>query len=64
MPAMTCQTVGQNGLEEARIDAQFAQMQEDERYRALQLQMAKEFEKSDWEALCVGEACGEITPFV
>jgi len=60
---MTDQAVDQNGLEEAWIDAQFAQMPEDENYQALQLQMAKEFEKSDWEALCVGEACGEITPF-
>ncbi|MBM3135459.1 MAG: CopG family transcriptional regulator [Chloroflexi bacterium] len=42
-------------LEEAWIDAQFAQMQDDERYQALQLQIAKECEKSDWEALRIGE---------
>ena len=39
---MTCQAVGQNGLAEAWIDAQFAQMPEDENYQALQLQMAAE----------------------
>jgi predicted transcriptional regulator len=35
-------------LEEAEIDAQFARMEHDERYRDLSLQLAKEFERSDW----------------
>jgi len=38
-------------LEEARIDAEFAQMEEDESYRTLQLQIAAEFAHADWEAL-------------
>ena len=42
-------------LEEARIDAEFAHMEEDESYRALQLQIAAEFAQADWEALQTGE---------
>ncbi len=42
-------------LEAARIDAQFAQMEHDERYRRLSLQLTEEFEPSDWEALQLGE---------
>lgn len=38
-------------LEEARIDAEFAQMAEDEGYQTLQLQIAAEFAQADWEAL-------------
>jgi hypothetical protein len=63
MPAMTRED-HLHQLAEAWIDAQFAQMQADETYQALQLQMAEEFEKSDWEALCVGEACREPAPLV
>lgn len=42
-------------LEEARIDAQFAEMEHDERYRNLSFQIAQEFERSDWEALQLGK---------
>ena len=42
-------------LEEAWIDAQFAEMEHDERYRKLSLEIFQEFERSDWEALQVGE---------
>lgn len=42
-------------LEQAWIDEQFSRMEQDERYRALNLQIVKEFEKSDWEALRIGE---------
>ena len=42
-------------LEEAWIDGQFAEMEHDERYRDLSLKLACEFERSDWEALRVGE---------
>lgn len=38
-------------LEQARIDAEFAHMGEDESYRTLQLQIAAEFAHADWEAL-------------
>ncbi|HED03402.1 MAG TPA: hypothetical protein ENI60_01365 [Candidatus Fraserbacteria bacterium] len=38
-------------LEEALIDAQFAEMEHDERYGELSLQLSREFERSDWEAL-------------
>jgi len=38
-------------LEEALIDAEFAEMAEDESYRTLQLQIAAEFAQADWEAL-------------
>jgi len=38
-------------LEQAWIDEQFSRMEQDERYRTLNLQIAKEFEQSDWEAL-------------
>lgn len=38
-------------LEEARIDAEFAQMEGDESYQTLQLQIAAEFAQVDWEAL-------------
>jgi metal-responsive CopG/Arc/MetJ family transcriptional regulator len=37
-------------LEEAWIDGEFARMKNDEEYKALNLQMAKEFAQSDWEA--------------
>jgi len=42
-------------LEEALIDAQFAEMEHDERYRELSLEVAQRFERSDWEALQLGE---------
>lgn len=45
-------------LEEALIDAQFAEMEHDERYIAEQLRLAQEFERSDWEALQLGEGEG------
>lgn len=38
-------------VEQARIDAEFAHMAEDESYRTLQLQIAAEFAHADWEAL-------------
>ncbi|MBM4467514.1 MAG: CopG family transcriptional regulator [Chloroflexi bacterium] len=38
-------------VEQARIDAEFAHMEEDETYRTLQLQIAAEFAHADWEAL-------------
>lgn len=38
-------------LEKEWIDEQFAQMEHDERYRVLNLQIAREFEASDCEAL-------------
>ena len=37
-------------LQEAWIDAQFAPMARDERYRNEQLQLGEEFAHSDWEA--------------
>jgi hypothetical protein len=40
-----------NDVEQARIDAEFAHMAEDESYRTLQLQIAAEFAHADWEAL-------------
>lgn len=42
-------------LEEAWIDAQFAEMERDERYRGLCLKITEEFERSDWEALQLEE---------
>lgn len=42
-------------LEESRIDAEFAQMRDDERYRTLNLKMAEEFSYSDWEAFQIEE---------
>ncbi len=42
-------------FEEEWIDEQFAQMEHDERYQALNLQIAREFESSDWEALQITE---------
>lgn len=42
-------------LEEAWIDAQFAKMERYERYRDLSLRLAREFERSDWEAFRLGE---------
>ena len=42
-------------LEEALIDAQFAEMEHDERYGELSLQLSREFERLDWEALRLGE---------
>ena len=38
-------------VEQARIDAEFAHMEEDEGYRTLQLQIAAEFAHADWETL-------------
>ena len=38
-------------VEQARIDAEFAHMEEDETYWTLQLQIAAEFAHADWEAL-------------
>jgi Arc/MetJ-type ribon-helix-helix transcriptional regulator len=46
-------------LEEAQIDAQFAEMEHDERYRKLSLEIAREFERSDWEALQVSEGADQ-----
>jgi Arc/MetJ-type ribon-helix-helix transcriptional regulator len=43
-------------LQDAWIDAQFAQMADDKEAQSLHLQVAKEFEQSDWEALRIGEA--------
>lgn len=43
-------------LQESQIDAQFAEMAEDEKYRALALQVTQEFERSDWEALQLSES--------
>lgn len=37
-------------LEEASIDARFAEMEHDQRYCDLSLKLACEFERSDWEA--------------
>ncbi len=37
-------------LEEALIDEEFARMKSDEKYKALNIQMAEEFAQSDWEA--------------
>jgi len=42
-------------LEEAQIDARFAEMEHDKRYRRLSLEISREFEHSDWEAFRVGE---------
>jgi metal-responsive CopG/Arc/MetJ family transcriptional regulator len=42
-------------LQEAQIDAQFAEMADDKKYRELALQLNQEFERSDWEALQLGE---------
>ncbi|MDI6792646.1 MAG: hypothetical protein QME81_07250 [bacterium] len=38
-------------LENTLIDEEFARMENDSNYRNLNLQMAKEFSSSDWEAL-------------
>ena len=38
-------------VEQARIDAEFAHIEEDESYRTLQLQIAAEFAHAGWEAL-------------
>lgn len=43
-------------LQESQIDAQFAEMAEDEKYRALALQVTQEFERSDREALQLSES--------
>lgn len=43
-------------LQEAWIDAQFAPMARDERYRNEQLQLDEEFTHSDWEAIKLREA--------
>lgn len=45
-------------LEEAWIEAQFAEMERDERYRDHTLQIAGEFERSDWEAVRLAEGSG------
>lgn len=45
-------------LEEAWIEAQFAEMEHDERYRDHALQIAGEFERSDWEAAHLAEGLG------
>ena len=42
-------------LERAEIDQQFAAMAEDKTYQTTQVEMAKSFEESDWEALLDGE---------
>jgi metal-responsive CopG/Arc/MetJ family transcriptional regulator len=41
-------------IAEARINAQFAQMANDEAYRTLALQLSREFEGADQEALDLG----------
>jgi len=46
-------------LEEAEIDAQFAQMQDDPSYCRLMEQVAEEFSGSDWEAWRSAEASRE-----
>ncbi len=43
-------------LEQQEIDAQFAKMNDDQDYLALNEQLDKAFEDSDWEALLAGEA--------
>jgi predicted transcriptional regulator len=42
-------------LEEAALDAQFAEMEHDERYHKLSLRIAREFERAGWEALRLAE---------
>jgi len=42
-------------LEEAEIDAQFKAMSDDEAYQKMTLQLTQELERSDWEALQLGE---------
>lgn len=42
-------------LEESRIDAEFAEMQDDERYKTLNLKLAGEFSYSDWETFRIDE---------
>ena len=42
-------------LEEASIDAQFAEMEHDQRYCDLSLKITGEFERSDWEAFQLRE---------
>lgn len=44
-----------NYLEQAWIDQEFSKMEQDEKYKALSLKIAKEFEQPDWEALKIGE---------
>lgn len=41
--------------EEARIDAQFAEIAQDPAYQTLQLEISAEFSASDWEALQTSE---------
>ena len=45
-------------LERERIDGQFARMAHDEKYQAVNIQIAEDFEKADWEAFRIGE--GEL----
>lgn len=42
-------------LEEAWIDEEFTRINRDERYKSLNLQIAKEFSSSDWEAFQTNE---------
>ena len=42
-------------LEEAWIDKEFTRINRDERYKSLNLQIAKEFSSSDWEAFQTNE---------
>ncbi len=49
-------------LTEAEIDAAFAQMADDPDYRRDAVALAKEFEKSDWEASRVTETAHEPAP--
>lgn len=46
-------------LERAWIDAQFAEMADDEPYQVLQLKIAEEFAPADWETWQVVEADNE-----
>ncbi len=47
-------------LEEATIDAQFAEMENDGRYRALSRQVASDFERSDWEVVRLSERSNRL----
>jgi len=44
-----------HSLEEAEIDARFKAMSGDEAYQKLSLRLTRELERSDWEALQLGE---------
>lgn len=54
---LIAQAIGEylHRLEEADIDARFEAMAQDEQYQRLALDLTQEFERSDWEALQLGE---------